>query len=168
MHGRDRPAVAGDADEAREPLGLGAHTGFEGAVGPHRPVPVVGMTERVQLDQIDVIHAQPLERAMQVLARLARRAAAGLGGQEEVLAVARHPRSDAELGISIARGRVDVIDAVAQQHLEGAVGIVLARASERRRAEQHHAALMTGAAERSPLERRARHGITQPPLGCST
>src|SRR5207253_1034486 len=84
--------------------------------------------------------------------------------QEEVLAVARHPRSDAELGISIARGRVDVIDAVAQQHLEGAVGIVLARARERRRAEQHHAALMTGAAERSPLERRARHGITKPPV----
>jgi len=92
----------------------------------------------VHLDQVDVVHAQPLERTLQVVARLARRAAAGLGGEEEVLAVPRHPRSDAQLGIAVARGGIDVVDAVPQQHLQRTVGLVLARARQRGGAEQHH------------------------------
>src|SRR5438309_4787505 len=46
--------------------------------GPMALIPVVGMTEGVQLDQVDGVDAQPLERRMEVLTRLGRGPAAGL------------------------------------------------------------------------------------------
>ena len=110
------------------------------------------------------VDAEPLERAMEVLACLARGARAGLGRQEEVLAVAVHPCPDAQLGVAVPGGRVDVVDAVTQQHLERAVGVRLARTRQRRAAEERDRARVSGPAERAPLD----HGITQPPFGCST
>ena len=78
VHGGDGPAVTGHADEACESFLTGLDQRLERAAGPHGLIPVVGMTEGVQLDQVDVIDAQPLERAMEVLARLGRGPAAGL------------------------------------------------------------------------------------------
>ena len=105
MHGGDRPAVAGDADEARQSLGARLDDGLERAARSHRLLPVVGMAERVKLDQVDVIDAEALERAVDVLARLARVALAGLGRQEEVAPVTSHPRPDAQLGVAVPRAR---------------------------------------------------------------
>ena len=152
VHGRDRPAVTGHADEAREFFFLGAHARLQRAAWSHGHVPVVGMAERVELDEVDVIDAQPLERAVDVVTRLLPRPRARLGGQEEVLAMARHPRADAQLGVAVARGRVDVVHAVAQQRLEGAVGVVLAGAREGGGAEEGRARRVPGASERSSLD----------------
>ncbi len=149
MHGGDRPAVAGDADEAREPLRARVDERFERAVGAHRAIPVVRMPERMHLDHVDVIDAQALEGAMEILAGALGVAAAGLRGEEEVPTMPRHPRADPKLRVAVARGGVDVIDAVAQQHVERAVRVVLAHARERRRTEQRGGALMSRAAERT-------------------
>ena len=73
MHGGDRPAVAGDADEAHQPLLARLDGGLERAARPHRRSQSSGCHSDVQLDQVDVVHLQPLERAMDLLARLARR-----------------------------------------------------------------------------------------------
>ena len=106
----------------------------------------------MQLDEVDAIHAQPLERAVEILARARGGAASRLGGEEEVLAVARHPRADAKLGVAVARGGVDVVDAVPEQQLQRAVGLRLARLGERGRAEEGDRAAVPGASERSPLD----------------
>ena len=53
-----------------------------------------------------------------------------LGGQEEVLSVTCHARPDAQFRIAVPGSCVDVIDAVAQQHLNRPVCIVLAGAGE--------------------------------------
>jgi hypothetical protein len=71
------------------------------------------MPERVKLDQVDVVDTQPLERAMDVLARLRRASRSGFGRQEEVFAVACHPRPDAQLRVAVTRRGIDVVDAVA-------------------------------------------------------
>src|SRR5256885_13106613 len=76
----------------------------------------------------------------------------GLGGQEEVLPVVREPRSDAQLGVAVARRGVDVVDAESQQHVQRPVGVVLARASQGGAAEQRRAAEVTGPSERSPRD----------------
>src|SRR5207253_7650778 len=118
----------------------------------HGLITVVRVPEPMALDDIDVIDAQTLERAMHVLTALLRGARAGLRRQEEVLLVTRHPGADAELGIAVARRRVDVVHAVAQEHLEGTVRIGLTRAREGGGAEERDAAEMTGATEWTPLD----------------
>ena len=95
------------------PCARASTSGLQRPARSHRLLPVVGMAEGVELDQVDVVDAEPLERAVDVLARLARRPLAGLGRQEEVAPVTRHPRPDAQLGVAVPRGGVDVIDAVA-------------------------------------------------------
>src|SRR5204862_418700 len=102
--------------------------------------------------QIDVVDAQPLERAVEVLTRFGCRPAAGLRREEEVLPVACHPRRDAELGVAVPRGRVDVVDAVPEQQVERAVGVRLAGARQRGPAEEGHRAQVTRAPERSSLD----------------
>src|SRR5437870_2815882 len=112
VHRGDRPAVTGHPDEAREPLLAGLDESLQRASRPHDLIPVVGVAQGVELDQVDVVDAQPLERAVDVLAGLAAGPHAGLGREEEVLPVARHPRPDSQLGVPVPRSRVDVIDPV--------------------------------------------------------
>ncbi len=110
------------------------------------------MAQGMELDHVDVIDAQPIERPVDVRAGLGRAARAGLGGEEEVLPVTCHPGADAELGVAVPGGRIDVIDAVAEQHLERAVGIRLADLGQRRRAKERHRAPVTGSSEWSLLD----------------
>src|SRR5207245_7150635 len=152
MHGRDGPAVARHADEAGQPLPARLDRRFEHAILAHGLIPVVRVAERMELDEIDMIDAQTLERAMDVLTAFFRGARAGLRRQKEVLPVTRHPGSDAELGIAVARRRVDVVHAVAQEHLEGAVRVGLTRARESGGAEERDAAEMAGSTEWTPLD----------------
>ena len=60
--------------------------------------------------------------------------------------------ADAQLGVAVAGGGVDVVDAVAEQHLQRAVGLVLAGPGERRRAEQRDRAQVSRASERPSLD----------------
>src|SRR2546428_9329387 len=101
VHGGNGPAVTGHADEAREPLLTSLDQRLERAAGPHGLIPVVGVAEGVELDQVDVVDAQSLERAVEVLARLGRRPTAGLRREKEVLPVTGHPRPDAEPGVAV-------------------------------------------------------------------
>ena len=55
---------------------------------------------------------------MQAVARAGIGAIAGLRGQEEALAMLRHPRADAQLRVTVRCRGVDVIDAVLEQQLE--------------------------------------------------
>ena len=143
VHGGDGPTVACDTDEARQALLARLDRRLERAPRPHRLVPVVRMPERMELDQIDVIDAQPVERAVDVFPSLGAGSRPGLGREEEVLPVTRHPRADEELGVPVPRGGVDVVDAVAQQHVERAIRVRLAGLGQRGRAEERHRALVT-------------------------
>ncbi len=156
VHGGDGPPVAGDADEARQALRARLDRCLERAPRSHGLVPVVRMAERVELDQVDVIDAQPVERAVNVLAGLRSRARAGFRREEEILPVTRHPGTDAELGVPVPRGGVDVVDAVTEQHFQRAVRIRLAGPGQRGRAEERHRALVARPSEHPLLDHRPR------------
>ena len=80
----DAGAVAGDADEAHEALVAGLGQRLDGAAGAVGHLPLVGLDEVVQLDQVDGVDLQALERALQLAPGPGRRVAlAGLGGEEE-------------------------------------------------------------------------------------
>ena len=84
----DAGAVPGHADEADQPLVARLDRRLDRAPGPWAWSHSSWIDEVVELDQIDVIDAQPLQRAFQ-LRRAAVRALAGLGGEEEVVPVSR-------------------------------------------------------------------------------
>src|SRR5438874_6687307 len=100
-----------------------------------RPPPRSTLFPYTTLFRSDVVDAQPLERAVEVLARLGRRPTAGLRREKEVLPVTGHPRPDAELGVAVPRGGVDVVDAVPEQQVERAIGVGLTGPRQRGPAE---------------------------------
>ena len=117
VHLRDRDAVAGDADEAHQPLVPGLDRRLEGAAGSQRDLPLDHVDQVVQLDQIDVVDAEALQRAPDLVAR-ARRCARrswsrGRTGRGCVAA-----RRRAQLRVAVAGGDVDVVDAELQQCLQ--------------------------------------------------
>ena len=77
---------------------------------------------------------------------------AGLGGEEEVLAVTRHPGRDTQLRVAVPRRRVDVVDAVTQQHFQRAVCLVLTCPGKRGRPEQRDCARVACPSEWSPFD----------------
>jgi hypothetical protein len=107
------------------------------------------------LDQVDVIDAHALERAVQLVARPRGRALPRLGRQEEPAAVGAQPRREAQLRVAVHRRRVDVVDAVLEQQLEHLVGARLLHAAERRGAEHDAGAPVAGPAEGDPLDHAA-------------
>ncbi len=139
--------MPGDADEADEPRVARLDRGAQGAVLAHRDVPVAGVHEAVQLDQVDRGHLHALERALDLVARRRVGALAGLRGEEEAVAVPGEAGREPQLGVAVARGGVDVVDAVLEQQLDRLVGVALADVAERGRAEDDAGALVAGAAE---------------------
>ena len=85
VHPRDAQAVAGDADEAHQPLVARLDAGLQRAAGAERDVPLDHVAQVVELDRVDVVDAEPVQRAADLLARGGVRALAGLGGDEEVV-----------------------------------------------------------------------------------
>ena len=61
---------------------------------PHRQVPVIGVKQGVELQQINRIDPQAFERPMDLVPRVLVEALAGLGREEEILAMPRHPGAD--------------------------------------------------------------------------
>ena len=78
-------------------------------------------------------------------------ALAGLGGQEDLVADPRHPRAEPQLGVAVARGDVEVVDARVERLLHRGVGDVLGDVAERRRAVDEHRALVAELAESPPF-----------------
>ena len=98
-----------------------------------RGVPLDRVDEVVQLEQVDLVDAEPLERAVDLLAggRVVRSPV--LVARKKRLGLAPQPRREAQLRVAVARRGVDVVDAVLEQHVERAVGLALRDARARRR-----------------------------------
>ena len=89
VHAGDARAVAGDADEAHQALVAGLRQRLDGAAGAVGRLPLVVLDEVVELDEVDGVDLQPLERSLQFGPGGVARALAGLGGEEEARSVLR-------------------------------------------------------------------------------
>src|SRR5205807_3893291 len=118
-------------------------------------VPVVRVKQGVQLNQVNGIDPQAFERALDLVTRVLVEALAGLGGEEEILAMARHPWADTQLSVPIAGGDVDMIDAIFEEDVEHTIRLCLGGAAECRRTKERDCAQMSGASKRSFLN----HGV---------
>ena len=98
---------------------------FERAARPHDDIPLIRRDQMVKLKQVHMIRLEPVQRPMDPLPGLLIRPLAGFGRQEKLFPVLLHPRADAQLRVAVAEGGVDVVDAVAQQQIERAIGLVL-------------------------------------------
>ena len=105
----------------------------------------------MQLDEVDAIDLQAAARCLDACLRAGVAALPCLGREEERLAVARHPRADAELGIAVGGRCIDVVDAGLEQHVEDPVGAILPHRTERGGAEDDTRAVVAGAAEGHPF-----------------
>ncbi len=61
----------------------------------------------------------------------------------------RHPGTDSQLGVTVSSRRVNVIDAVFEQHVQGSIRIVLIHPTERSGPKQRHRAHMSRSAKGS-------------------
>ena len=140
--------MAGDADEANEPLVPGLEHRLERAARPERLLPLRGMDEVVQLDQVDRRDVHPVERAVDGVARRRSRPVAGLRRDEERVTMLGQPGSKLILGVPVVRGGVDVVDPVVEQQLEEGVRLRRCRSDERHGAEDDPRARVPRPAER--------------------
>src|SRR5205085_1638339 len=128
---------------------------------PGGHVPAVRVHQVVELTQVDVVDAEPVQRPVQLLSGGAGGALTRLGGDEETTGMAAQPGRYAQLGVAVGGGDVDVVDVVLEQRLERAIGDILRHACERRAAEDRAAAGVSGATEG---ERGDRHAPYANPL----
>ena len=163
MHLGHRQPVAGHADEAHEPLLARLDRRLQRAVGAERDLPLDHVDEVVQLDRVDVVDAEAVERAADLLARPAVGPLAGLRGDEELALVPAQPGGDAQLGVAVGRRDVDVVDAVLEQQLQRAVGVGLGDAPQRRGAEDRAGRLVPGRPEGGAFD----HGRETTPGGAA-
>src|SRR4030095_2996534 len=110
MHGGNGPAMSGDPNEAHEALLPRFDRCFQRPAWPHCQVPVVWVEQCVQLNQVNGIDTQAVERPMDLITGVLVESLPGLRSEEEILAVTRHPGSDAQFSVPIARRDVDMID----------------------------------------------------------
>jgi len=150
VHSRRAQPVPGDTDETDEALLARLDRRFERSARTERGLPLDHVDEVVQLEQVDRVDAEPVERPPDLLARPYAVAAAGLRGQEESLPVTSEPRRKAQLGLAVRGGGVDVVHTELDQRLQGIVGLGLGDRRERGRAEDRAGALVARRAERSP------------------
>ena len=115
VHLRHRQPVAGDADEPHQALLPRLDGRLQGAVRAQRGVPLDDVDQVVQLDRVDPVDAEPVQRAADLLARAAVAPLPRLRREEERARVALQPGRDAQLGVAVARGDVDVVDPVLEQ-----------------------------------------------------
>ena len=87
-----------------------------------------------------MVHAEARERALELAPGRITVALACLGREEVIIAVAHQPGRDPKLGVAVAGGGVEVVDAMLAKHFENAVSRLLARRAERRTAEDHPSA----------------------------
>ncbi len=147
MHLRDPCPVTGDADELHESLLAGLDERSDRTVWRVCDFPLLRLDEIVQLDEIDVIDAEPLQRQFQLGAGGVASARIGLRGEEELVTVICEERLQPQFRVAIRRRRVDVVDTRLQHDVQYFVCLLLAHSAERGGAEQHSGAEMTGTTE---------------------
>ena len=148
MHPRDRHAVTGDADEADEPLVARFDGCLQRATLAERGLPLVRIDEVVQLQEVDVVDPEAVERPADLVAGTGTITLARLRRQEELVAVLREQWREPKLGVAVRRSGVDVIDALLEEQLEGRVGFRLRDRAQGRGAEDRARAVVPGAPER--------------------
>src|SRR5271168_298506 len=156
--------MAGNADESHQSLSPRFDQCFERAARSQSGSPLILGCQVVHLDQIDLIDPQPLERAMETIARALVGAVAGFGGEKKPLAMLAHPWADAQFRLAVRRGGVEMIDAVFEEHLEHAVGFVLLHPAERCGSEKNPSTLMPRFPEWTCFD----HDITSPYFLCAS
>ena len=105
VHARDPDAVPGHTDVARQSFVARREQRLERATGRHRRLPLVGLDEVVQLDQVDVIDIHPLQRPFEFGSRCRAGALAGLRREEHLAAMVGQPATEAVLGRAVRRRR---------------------------------------------------------------
>jgi hypothetical protein len=110
----DLRAVPGDADEPHEALLARLDAGVKAASRAQRRVPVDRIGKTVELDEIDLLHAHPLQRTMDLALGIVVRPASGLRRKEKAGSVLLEPGGDPQLGIAVCGRDVDVIDPIAE------------------------------------------------------
>ena len=158
MHPGDAEAVAGDADEPGQALVASAGEGLDGASGTVGDFPFVLFDEVVQLDQVDVVHAHPLERALEGRPSRVALPVAGLGGEKDLVAVVGEPRLQPDLGLAVPGRGVDVVDARRLDLGEDPIGGALTDPAEPGGAEDDPGRIVPGPPELRGWE----HGLTLP------
>src|ERR1700674_2097134 len=100
-----------------------------------------------------MVDLHPLERALQILARLSRATLPGLGGEEKPIGITLQPRRNAYLRVAVARGYVNVVDVVLEEHVERAIGDILRDAAQCGGAEDQARALVACSAKGKKRDR---------------
>ena len=142
--------MAGDPDDPDE-----AHQAFVArlrqcrhrAAAGHGCAPARLVGQVVELDEIHLVDAEPLEGLLELGAGGRSLALAGLRRQEHVFAMALEPRGQAQLRVAVAGGGIDVVDARGGHHLQHLVGFVLTHGAERGSAEDEAAGFVPRGAE---------------------
>jgi hypothetical protein len=147
MLSRDSEAVARHTDEADQALILRTNYGLEDTAGSEGGLPIRLVDEVVQLNQVNVIGAKPLERPRDLGVRILTLPFSGLCRQEEVGSVGLHPRPDPEFCVTVTRGRIDVIDAVLADQLHRVIRFGLTDVAEGRGTEEGAGAVVSGTSE---------------------
>src|SRR5262249_50924955 len=148
-------------DEADQALLPRLDRGLDGAARAEGLVPLDRVDQVVQLPEVDVVDAEPVEGAVQLLARGGGLPLARLGGEEELVPVLAQPGPGPELCVAVAGGDVDVVDAVLEQRLEGTVGDLLRHPREPGGSEDDTRALVAAAAEREAGNRHERSAYSR-------
>jgi hypothetical protein len=108
---------------------------LEGAVCAQRGLPIDHVHQIVELDRVDAVDPEAIERSADLLPRGAVGPLARLRGHEERCGIAPQPGRDSQFSVAVARGDVDVIDAVFEQHLKRTVRVALGHLAKRRGAK---------------------------------
>ena len=90
-----------------------------------RPVEVFEVADGVQLYEVYAVHAQALQRGLDLSPRRVFLAQVGLGGEEYVVPYFPHPAPAVELGVAVAGGGVEVIDPGLQSEGDRLVRLLL-------------------------------------------
>ena len=125
MHPCHRQAVAGDADEADETFVACFDGRFDRATFAQRGLPLDHVDEVVELEQVDMIDAEPVERAANLLAAPARSRWPVFVARKNRSRCWREPRREPQLRVAVRGSGVDVVDPVFEQHVERGVGLGL-------------------------------------------
>jgi hypothetical protein len=101
------------------------HRGLKGPTGTRHGVERWQITDRVQLQQVDPVDPQPFQRFVDRRPRAVRRAFLHLGGKEDLIANATHPRTQPKFRIAVAGRHVKVVDASLERLLHRSISSVL-------------------------------------------
>ena len=153
--------MAGDAEPAHDPLLARLDQGLQRPALGRALVQLVQLAHRMKLVQIQAVRPEPLERSVQLRLGRITGALLRLAAQEDLAPDPGHPRLQPQLGLTVGRGHVKVIDTGVQGRLDGPVRRVLVHPADPGGAECHHRAHLSRPPQSPPFHLCLLH----PPLG---